>query len=383
MRLYYPTSKRPSNGLFSRPRYYARLDYCHGLLHFLINFPKQSWVVRLLATAFSIFTYCTAYLVDTIPASIDAPPCVFGADDTSPNRIPVAVFSHGMAGSRNMHAALCTSLASQGFLVAALEHRDGTASCAALMKDDGKDGGGAGGCFAGGDALGIQYQPFVHHQPHMHTDDVWAWRRKQLATRTAEFNTAIDALLAAADGRGAPRNIFPSSRFDASTLNGAVDVSRLVGIGHSFGGSTVVAATATNKRIRRAVLLDPATKIMGDAAHAASVPTLVINSHKWPEDMQPLYSNATAAWLEAEVAFVLHQDFSDQSDLRLPWTMGFINWAEGRGRKDRVDLHRLYDFKLSLMHLFFDEVRRAEKSGGDDDALVAALHLGATELVGR
>jgi platelet-activating factor acetylhydrolase len=304
-------------------------------------------------------TYCSAFLTDTIPASLDAPPLLLNnVADNSKQRLPVVVVSHGLAGSRNMYAALCTSLASQGYVVAAIEHRDGSASCAALVKSSGSG------------------RSRVTYKPYVHTDGNFKWRREQIAKRTEEFSAAIAALTAAGDGRGAPRNIFPTSRFDASALDGAVDVSQLVGLGHSFGGVTVVAAAEANKAITRIVLLDPWTAPMGDAVQATSVPTLVVNSHKWGQNLRPLYTNATAVWLEAEVAGVLHQDFSDMP-LRIPWIM-----AKSIG-KGTVDLFRLFDFKLSLMHLFFEEVAHAEQSGVGGDTLAAALHAGTVELVDR
>lgn len=369
MRLYYPTSSNPPIKLL-RPRYFSSSHYCHGLLHFIINVPEQPWWVRLLARAVGLSAYCTSFVTDTIPASLDAPPSC-GVNDESGRRLPVVVFSHGLAGNRNLYAALCTSLASQGYLVAAIEHRDGSASCAALV-NKATDG-----------VHGVAYQQYIH------TDGNFAWRREQVAKRAEEFSAAIEALSAAADGRGAPRNVFPSSRFDVSILNGAVDVSRLVAMGHSFGGATVMTA-AGNKAIKRAVLLDPWTEPLGDVVRAASVPTLVMNSHKWPEDLRGLYGGATAAWLEAEMAGVKHQDFCDQP-FRMPYSMNMLKGLklfEGRLKDAKgvkgVDLHGLFDFKLALMHLFFEEVDRAEDSGGAfGDELAASLHEGGVELAGR
>ena len=125
LRLYYATSSPPPR-LF-RPRYFAAVDYVSGLIHYIIDTPKRQWWVRLLAMAVSWCVYLGSFITDTIPASLDAPPRV---DVNDKKRLPVIVFSHGLAGNRNLYAGLLTSLASQGYLVAAIEHRDGSASCA-------------------------------------------------------------------------------------------------------------------------------------------------------------------------------------------------------------------------------------------------------------
>mgnify|MGYP003305112772 CR=1 FL=1 len=50
--------------------------------------------------------------------------------DISDSKFPVVVFSHGVAGNRSLYSLICTELASQGYVVLALEHADGTASVA-------------------------------------------------------------------------------------------------------------------------------------------------------------------------------------------------------------------------------------------------------------
>lgn len=49
------------------------------------------------------------------------------AAPTQSKKYPLVIFSHGLAGTRNTYSQYCTALASEGYVVLALEHRDGSA----------------------------------------------------------------------------------------------------------------------------------------------------------------------------------------------------------------------------------------------------------------
>jgi platelet-activating factor acetylhydrolase len=51
-------------------------------------------------------------------------------------KFPVIIFSHGLSGSRLIYSTFCSSLASYGFVVAAVEHRDRSSSWTYMLETD-------------------------------------------------------------------------------------------------------------------------------------------------------------------------------------------------------------------------------------------------------
>lgn len=60
-------------------------------------------------------------------------------DDHTPSQWPMIIFSHGVGCSRLMYTHICGELASRGYLVAAVEHRDGTGPAATVTNDQGDE----------------------------------------------------------------------------------------------------------------------------------------------------------------------------------------------------------------------------------------------------
>lgn len=52
-------------------------------------------------------------------------------------RFPVVIFSHGLGGQRTWQSNYCGEIASRGYLVFSIEHRDGSAPASQVFRSDG------------------------------------------------------------------------------------------------------------------------------------------------------------------------------------------------------------------------------------------------------
>lgn len=273
-RVYYPTT--PRKGAERIPYLMYGMGIAQGIGRFM----------KLPSFLFSWLRFTQPWCYDADP---ETAPVAKGAGQDSgmsvpAGKLPVAVFSHGLSGSADLHACLIGEMCSKGWVVLAPDHADGTA--AFMQYDDGYKG---------------WYEPLTREQRADRTLE-WKRRHEQVRHRVREVAACMDIACELAQERGLPSIKKPApkakqSRSDADSklrvedgdevdedledvenddmkllkiiLGGAIAADdgtaatagsggvQVTVIGHSFGGATAFAACEGDSRIGCVVGLDP------------------------------------------------------------------------------------------------------------------------------
>ena len=161
---------------------------------------------------------------------------------------------------------LCYQLASQGVIVAAVEHRDGS---------------GCGSHFAE-EERGETKMTIVPHE-HVPTDDnEIAKRNEQIKLRSDEVRRTIDVLEKLNSGESFKNFVVDSLLTNLTKIKGSFDLEKnLFLVGHSFGGSTVILASSEDTRVKAVLALDPWMFPLSQSCLVLNTPTLVVNTDKF------------------------------------------------------------------------------------------------------
>ncbi|RMZ78370.1 hypothetical protein DV738_g3927, partial [Chaetothyriales sp. CBS 135597] len=246
-RLFYPTDAKPCK---------ESISWVPG--------PQKQWIEafsKFLGTSLGWSSLVNPILsvmrLITIPAVPNA--AVLPGKDGS--AWPLLIFSHGLAGNCNAYSSLCGWLASCGIIVAAPEHRDGSAPITHIRAPDGSP------------STAIRYRKYAHTP----TADVFNARNEQLRIRLWELDLVYASLTKMNSGERLSNFALPKQHSASPpsqiSLANTMDVrpGRVSWVGHSFGGATI-------------------TQFVKSVYYHNSQPSLKGTKYEHDKDWKPLYT---------------------------------------------------------------------------------------------
>jgi len=177
------------------------------------------------------------------------------------SRFPLVIFSHGMGCNRYAYSKVCYDLCSEGFIVASVEHRDGSACHSRYIID------------------GITTE--IPHGFVEETDHEYSYRNKQVHQRAKEVSMAADLMFSLNAGI-LPKNVIDNeSGYDLSGLIGKIDTEDSYLTGHSFGGATALFTASKDDRFKGIVSIDPWMFSVSQESFRIHKPVMMINTENF------------------------------------------------------------------------------------------------------
>ena len=155
-------------------------------------------------------------------------PILKSAQISRERRWPLVVFSHGMGCSRFAYSRICTDLASHGFVVAATEHRDGSAALSFTMERGSK--------------------VWIHHRRVGDEEKEYSVRNSQLQMRISEVIRTLNLMEELNKGSNVSNVLEDRAEYDLTMFKNTMDISNPIMAGHSYGGATTLMALSKDSR---------------------------------------------------------------------------------------------------------------------------------------
>uniref|UniRef100_A0A3Q3GB80 Platelet-activating factor acetylhydrolase n=1 Tax=Labrus bergylta TaxID=56723 RepID=A0A3Q3GB80_9LABR len=299
-RLYYPCQETEKA---EKPDWVPCREYFNGLADFMkINRSLSEKIFNYLFGSFKI------------PAYLDAP-------FKSKEKCPVVVFSHGLGAFRTLYSAICAELASQGFIVASVEHRDQSASATYYYREKTESEKASENVpntsASAQDNLVIEW---MYYRSLRHGESEFPLRNRQVKQRGDECILALDKLSEINSGI-AVQNVL-QTEFDWTTLES--DMCRIAVMGHSFGGATVIEALCKEVKFKCGIALDSWMFPLDDEIFArVKQPIFFINSEKfqWAGNISRMkkLDSAVIQRKMITISGTVHQSFPDFTFLTGNW----------------------------------------------------------------
>ncbi|KAH8919333.1 hypothetical protein BT69DRAFT_1224294 [Atractiella rhizophila] len=243
--VFYPAKIDPSSGATPGVAWFPKLGQTiDGFLKMASRIPNN-WYRSIAYPIAASAIYGTTFPAYKSPTLLPPP--------TNQGKWPVLLFSHGVGCSRLMYSAYCGEMASRGYVVVALEHRDGTGPSSTIRTKDGKTEQ-----LDWLDWKDLEW-PDLKEQPK---DDT-TLRHEQLRVRLAEFEQVLRVFESINRGELIESLLTLGPDWSWKEWEGRLDVEkgRVHVSGHSFGGAAALAAAADDRfAFRRVVTMDAATQ---------------------------------------------------------------------------------------------------------------------------
>nr|XP_046229728.1 platelet-activating factor acetylhydrolase isoform X1 [Scatophagus argus]XP_046229729.1 platelet-activating factor acetylhydrolase isoform X1 [Scatophagus argus] len=301
-RLYYPCQQTEKA---EKPDWVPCREYFNGLADFMkINRTLSERIFNYLFGSFKI------------PAYLDAP-------FKSNGKCPVVIFSHGLGAFRTLYSAICAELASQGFIVASVEHRDQSASATYYFREKAEsERTNENVRKTNASEPNNLVKEWMYYRSLQHGESEFPLRSKQVKQRADECILALDKLTQI--NSGMPVQNVLLTQFDWTTLENSMDLCRIAAMGHSFGGATVIEALCKEVKFKCGIALDAWMFPLDDEIFPrVKQPIFFINSEKfqWAGNISRMRKLDSAVIQRKMITIrgTVHQSFPDFTFLTGNW----------------------------------------------------------------
>ncbi|BES92641.1 Platelet-activating factor acetylhydrolase, isoform II [Nesidiocoris tenuis] len=237
-------------------------------------------------------------------------PCMW-QEPPAKQKMPVIVLSHGFGATRFISSNLATELASFGFFVASIEHKD-TSAAATYYYDS-------------PESLKNDQRTWIEHvRMQLGQPNHYEIRNAQIHNRLTEIKKLLDLLQDV--NAGSAENILPSA-VSLREFEGILDLDKISMMGHSFGGATTLLTISNDDRIKCGVILDCWMYPIKNEPLNFKVPVLFINSQTFhiESNLQAIEKLVNNRPENRELVTIKHSTHETQTDT--PHIMGYwLNW---------------------------------------------------------
>ncbi|XP_064597792.1 platelet-activating factor acetylhydrolase 2, cytoplasmic-like [Liolophura sinensis] len=297
------------------------------------------------------------------------------------SKFPVVIFSHGIGGNRTTYTTVCCELASQGFVVAALEHRDGSSSFTYCLHDNENNNV-------------VMENPseksLSFHRSNSFTEefrwfekierwDDFTHRNKQMYIRASECQRALDLLQTLNNGQEV-HNILHED-FDLLQFKNRLDLGKASLIGHSFGGATCICTLAKDKRFKVGIVLDGWMHPLDDEIYSSPTqPILFINTETfhWEKNTEQMKQLLTEG-VERRIITIRGTCHQSQTDFQflINKPMGrFLSVRHTLSPRIAMDLNNKAMLGFLWKHLGIkEELQHQDILEGNHEHVIKGIHI--------